>query len=184
MELKEKIAQFKSDIKDVSPVKVLHKHILFADPYVLEPNQYLDLRNEISDKFSIHPTEIFMVGSGKLGFSIAPDKRYRAFGDESDIDIAIVSNTLFLKYWKAAYLNQKNPGNAWETAWDFKKYLFKGWIRPDMFPNCEEANEWWEFFRILTSSGKYGKYHIKAGLYKNWFFFEQYYKSTIENLKE
>ena len=36
-----------------------------------------------------------------MGFSLAPKKQYSAFRDDSDIDIVIVSESLFRKSWDA-----------------------------------------------------------------------------------
>jgi hypothetical protein len=41
-----------------------------------------------------------VVGSAKLGFSIVPDKRYRAFGETSDIDVVLCSSALFDLFWE------------------------------------------------------------------------------------
>ena len=57
--------------------------------------------------FRVHLNEVLIVGSSKLGYSLSPLKLYNKFDskflttnlkkDKSDIDIAVVSNELFLE---------------------------------------------------------------------------------------
>lgn len=185
-QVEELITKFKLDIRNLSPIDIVRKHIISGDCYILTSEKYFDLRSEVAEHFNIHPNEVLVVGSGKLGFSIAPKKRYTPFGNESDIDVAIVSSYLFDQMWQAAYKYSKDMG-AWDTKIIFEGYLFQGWIRPDKFPPSRQFNisaEWWEFFRVLTNRNKYGDYGIKCALYKSWYFLEQYQEICARECKE
>ena len=61
---------------------------------MLSQDKYFDLRSEVAGHFGLHPDEVLIVGSTKLGFRVAPSKQYRLFSDESDIDVVLVSSTL------------------------------------------------------------------------------------------
>lgn len=122
-----------------------------------------------------------MVGSGKLGFSIVNSKRYRPFSDTSDIDVAIISPILFDAIWHNVY-DYSFSGGYWPEEKAFKEYLFRGWIRPDKLPPSHKfalCKDWWDFFRSITSTGRYGPYKISAGLYRNWHFLETYLSVCI-----
>ena len=56
---------------------IVDRHIIFGDCYILDKDSYFDLKEQVADHFEIHPPQVVMVGSGKLGFSIAHPKRYR-----------------------------------------------------------------------------------------------------------
>jgi hypothetical protein len=84
-----RIEAFNDDLAHLTDSLMVQKHITYGDCYVLDQDDYFELKSEVSDRFSVHPSEVIVVGSGKLGFSISPLKRYRRFGDESDIDLAI-----------------------------------------------------------------------------------------------
>ena len=121
-----------------------------------------------------------------MGFSIARGKRYRPFSEQSDIDVAIISNQLFDEIWQQVF-DFWNDGGLWQEDNDFKKYLFRGWIRPDKLPPSERfqiRKDWWEFFRELTSNGSYGPYKISAGLYKSWHYFETYQSICVKECKQ
>lgn len=119
---------------------IVQKHIVHGTPYVFndDEDKYFDLKREIAIRFSEHYTNIHMVGSAKLGFSIAPEKLWQPFTIESDIDIAIVSAKLFETLWVSVH--DFNIGLTSRTKDEDKKYksflsyFFKGWIRPDLFP--------------------------------------------------
>ena len=180
--IEESLNEFKGHLSTLPAVDVVRCHILSGPSLLLDEPGYLSFRCKIADHLAVHPNEVVMVGSGKLGFSIAPTKLYRHFCDESDIDVAIVSSALFERVWKSVY-EYWRQGGYWEGSADFSEYLFRGWLRPDKLPaahRLEYCKDWWEFFRQLTASGEYGAYSIRAGLYRSWFFLEDYHQKNIE----
>lgn len=185
-----KILQFKNDLDSLSSLQVVRKHITYGNTQIISEENYYELKNQVSDYFKIHPSQVMIVGSGKLGFSIIekPKKnklRYREFGDESDLDIAIVSEELFDSIWTEVY-DYFNSKGFWYNKYQFTNYLFEGWIRPDKLPPDDKfklANDWWEFFRMLSNSNEFGPYQIRAGLYKNWSFLENYHLKAVEECK-
>ena len=173
---KKTLSLFKTDLLRLDTLTIVRKHLLFGDTYSLPSDQYFELRREVADGFEIHPSEVIMVGSGKIGFSIVPTKRYRPFSDTSDIDLALLAPILFDEIWDQVY-EFDHQKNFWPQANQFKKYFFRGWIRPDLLPNSKLlplGNRWFDFFRLLTNSRKYGGIKISAALYKNWKFLESY----------
>jgi hypothetical protein len=79
------------------------RFLIFGSCSQLDDERYYVLKAAVAEKFEIHPNEIIVVGSTKLGFSIVPAKRYRAFGETSDIDVAIVSPQLFDRVWHESF---------------------------------------------------------------------------------
>jgi hypothetical protein len=177
---------FKADLRAYSTSELIQKKLIFGDCQMLDKERYFLLRLAIAKQFKVHPNEVLVVGSAKLGFSIAPRKKYRHFGDKSDIDVVIVSNALFSDVWAAVYSFWKDKA-IWDTEADFKKYLFRGWIRPDKLPPSTKftfSKEWWEFFREITTSGDYGPYKISGALYKSWDFLESYQHFAVQYCKD
>jgi hypothetical protein len=182
-----RIGRFKTDLQSMSVQEVVRRHITFGNCYALNDDQHYNLKHRISEHFSIHTTQVVVVGSGKLGFSIVNSKRYRPFHDASDIDVAIVSSAQFDELWKQVYDFRYLSAGVWPKEELFKKYLFRGWIRPDALPptaSFPTALEWWDLFRELTHSGDCGQYKLAAGLYKSWHFLEQYHMSSVRACKE
>jgi hypothetical protein len=187
-----RIDRFKADLPVMKVPNLVHKYVTFGDCYALNPDQHFNLIIAVADYFNIHPSEVLIVGSAKLGFSIAQDKRYCPFGDQSDIDIAIVSTYLFDKIWQQVFNYWEEYENIdsfvyWSRGNDFKGYLFRGWIRPDKLPPTRVfslGRDWFEFFRGLTQTGLYGPYNITAGLYKSWYYLEKYQSIRIKECKQ
>lgn len=186
MNIDDHINSFKEDLSALSSSQIVQKRIIFGECAIIQSNAYYQLREKVGLKFNVHPNEVIVVGSAKLGFSIAPHKRYLPFGDKSDIDVAIVSSILFDNFWKSVYLLWKEKV-LWETETDFKKYLFQGWIRPDKLPNTKSlaiTAEWWDFFRILTTSGDFGPYKIRGAIYKDYDFLQGYQNFAVQYCKD
>lgn len=200
MSMEDRLHALQQGLTSNKPEYFLRKNIIFGDSHWLESTLYYELKQEIANKFNVHPSCVFMVGSGKLGFSLSEknifDKqtnklketkpRFRCFSDESDLDIAIVSPILFNNYWRQVYkYSQRKP--YWPKEIAFKKNMFEGWMRPDQLPpsvgTFQVQKEWFEYFSELTASGKYGDYTIAAGLYNDWEFLENYQLKSINECR-
>lgn len=182
----ERLTAFRNDLPLRQIPELVQRHITFGDCYALTDDKYFALKTEIGRQFNVHTSQIVVVGSAKLGFSIAPHKRYRDFGETSDIDVAIAASDLFDLIWQDVFDFWKR-GEFWEGLHDFRKYVFRGWMRPDKLPPAESfalSKDWWEFFRQLTSSGEFGPYKITGALYKNWHFLESYQEKCIRDCQE
>jgi hypothetical protein len=177
--------KFKSDLNGLTNLQMVQKYITYGDclPYNLE--DFFSLKLEIATNLQIHPSNVFMVGSAKIGFSIKPDNFFRSFNLNSDIDIAIVDNTLFDSVWEAAYAYSESKAD-WPTKDVFIDYLFLGWIRVEKLPRTDsfrETNHIWDYFHKLTRSQKYGPFAIKAAIFKSLYFIENYQSKSIENCR-
>ena len=69
--VEERLDRFKIDLIDLPLIQVVRKHIISGDCFILPHDLYFDLRSEVADHFGLHPNEVFVVGSAKLGFSVA-----------------------------------------------------------------------------------------------------------------
>lgn len=179
-----RIMRFQQDLGTLTDDIVFQKYIVFGDSYILKPELYFELKHDISLELGVHSTQVILVGSAKLGFSIAPNKRYQHFRDESDLDVAVISQDLFDDLWSIAF-DYWNISGDWYRGGNFRDYLFRGWVRPDYLPpTVQYANEWFEYFRRLTASQKFGPFKISAGVYKSWQFLERYQEIAIAQCRQ
>jgi hypothetical protein len=185
-----RIEAFKTILKGNEHEEVIvQKYIAHGTPYIFKDDEdkYFDLKREIAANFSEHYNNIHMVGSAKLGFSIAPSKLWKPFTVESDIDIVIVSTKLFESLWGSlhefniALTNRTKQEDA--TYKSFLNYFFKGWIRPDLFPfESSLQTDWFDFFKSI-SYGKYGPQKVTGALYHSFNFFEKYHTANVAKLR-
>src|SRR5262249_15813759 len=98
-----RVTEFKNDLRNLEAIRVVRKHITTGSSAVLDESKYYELRNEVAGHFGLHPSAVVLIGSGRTGFSLKPNKRYVAFGDSSDLDLAIVSREKFDEYWDLVF---------------------------------------------------------------------------------
>jgi hypothetical protein len=180
------VSRFRAELRDRSPRDMCRLFLIFGSCVQLDDDRYFALKAAVAERFAIHPNEIIVVGSTKLGFSIAPIKRYRAFGEDSDIDVAIVSPQLFDRIWHEV-LRYLDSAASWQTREEFARYFVRGWLRPDKLPSgphFEFTNDWFDFFRVLSNSRQYGDIKISGAIYRDWVFLEQYQESCIVKCRE
>ena len=181
--VQERISKFQSDLLELETGQLVQRHITTGPSFLLDDDRYHLLRARVAAEFALHPNEILMVGSAKLGFSIVRKQRYRPFGEESDIDLAVVSSQLFDEFARATFdYWERSP--YWPKYEIYVKYMFRGWIRPDLLPSVlAQGKRWWEFFRGLTAEGTFGSFQIHAGLYKSWHYLDSYHSICIDECK-
>ena len=132
-------------------------------PYAFRgcPALYDALRAWLGQKLSVCPKEITLIGSGRIGFSLAASGDYgRPFSGQSDLDLSVVSVQLFEEFrtcflqWKDDYKNQivTPPNPTARQYWDANlssvpANLAKGFIDTYKIPNrnryrvAQSANE-------------------------------------------
>ncbi len=152
--------RFKAKLADktLSDKEIVQKYITDGEPFIFkddkEPGKYFKLKNLIGRQFKLNPHEVIMIGSAKLGFSIAPHQLWKPFDEDSDIDMVILSATIFDRFWKELYeFNINLAARTEEEDGNYRKFLdyfFKGWIRPDLLPFNYTKRKWW--FDFLSRS--------------------------------
>lgn len=158
------------------------KYILHAPSVQITGEQEFNLKNVVANQYGLEVlTDIHVVGSAKLGFSIAPKKRFRPFGDESDIDLAIVSRELYVKMWHEVH-DYISSYSGWDKRKRFTEHLSNGWIRPDLLPS-HAADDWFDFFRGLHNDRTGGPFKPSAGLYYDLRFLEKYQIRSVRDCR-
>jgi len=68
-------------------------------PYVFSdiPLLFEKIRDFIGNEIGVHPSDIKLVGSARTGYSLDPSKNGKAFSNNSDLDLAVVSHHYFLE---------------------------------------------------------------------------------------
>lgn len=68
-------------------------------PYAFKDNPllYEEIRAFIANGVKVHPKEVTLVGSARIGYSLKPQVWGRTFTEASDLDFAIISNDLYIR---------------------------------------------------------------------------------------
>lgn len=191
------LADFEAQLEATSTEPELEdfcrQNILHGNPFVFLNREadYYKFKKRICSKYEINHTEVFIVGSAKLGFS--PLKN-TIFSLDSDIDVAIVApglwETVFelglaLEY-KIRASQVSFHRDQWEKYHSYLRYGAIGWVRPDLIPHKGPMRnfkqEWFDFFTSLSNdNSEVGNYKVSAGLFKSQSHLEKY---SIDSLKK
>lgn len=177
--------EFKSDVLLLEAEAVVRRHITYGSAFALSDELHFDLKSDVSREFGIHPSEVVVVGSAKLGFSLKPRDLFRQFWEQSDIDVAIVSPILFDELWEEVFEYERR-GGSWSEQVSFKEYLFKGWIRPDKLPqgvNFPRGRAIWDYFIAVTRSRRFGPYRLRGAVFRSWRFLEAYQALAVTSCR-
>lgn len=101
-------------------------------PYGLEkPYIYQEIRVKIANKLSLHPKDINLIGSARIGFSYI--KEYKDFDpNTSDLDLFLVSQNYFEKIKAEA---KEYTETLPENKKDVERQINKGFINSWYIPN-------------------------------------------------
>lgn len=180
---------------DSEYLRIVRKYLIHGIPYVFKdrPNQYYDFREQIASHWHVGFQEVLILGSAKLGYSYHKNS---VFSDESDIDVAIVNQSLFESFYLEIRNFQYRIESGLETLTYHEKteynrflsYMIKGWMRPDILPvkitGELSKDEWFNYFRSISYSNNLaGNYKVSAGLFKSFGYMEYYYTNSIKKLK-
>jgi hypothetical protein len=176
-------------------VDFCRRHNLHGTPTVFRGNEdaYYEFRKRIAENFDINFHEVFITGSAKLGFS--PHKR-KAFDYDSDIDVAIISSSLYERIMLSIHdfqmeLRENRKAVSEEEIKRYHRFLEYGaigWMRPDLLPTSFRVSalkqEWFDFFDSLSyGKSEVGNYKVAAGAFKSYLHLERYTLSGLRSLR-
>ena len=198
------IEEIKKDLVQLSAEQFYTKYIVRSDNWYFENvlakplSEHQKLTDEykliVSKGLDISINSITMVGSGKVGYSFSPtEKKLSPFNDDekvrklSDLDIAIVSDKLFSKFWNLFRIGYKGCLDYIYKVNVFRG-IYRGYINESAIELVDECRKEWN---ILISDVKkrlyeelYIKHEIHFRLYRNWEDFEEYNLQSIKKIKE
>jgi len=184
--------EFEKIIQEKTIAEFVQEYLFDGVPYCFkdDPSKFNLFRLAICNRFNIHPQNLTIVGSAKIGFSLSPEKYGSPFSDASDIDVVLVSEELFQDLWLRLIEFKKT------TVYRLSKYhrdrfrelqviLFYGSIRLDMISNdFAFTREWWEFFNTLSTDKRFGPRQIRAMIFKSWRHVSFYYENGVRKVTE
>lgn len=119
--------------------------------FVSSATIYEDLRGWLASQLGVHPKEVTLIGSARIGYSLAPPPDFgRRFSEISDLDLSIVSGDLFRRVSETFNVFSVDyasgavvPRSAYERKlWDGnvafgQRNIPQGFFDPNKVPNFE-----------------------------------------------
>ena len=165
--------------QDVHYFKSISKnHLLFYD----------DFKRFMANKLNVHFNNIAIIGSAKTAFSLSPSKNFKEFDSEnSDLDIVIVSDEYFKKFWKTYTIISRD--NHIPTYQSLTSNIFRNFIsvkEKDKHYNNDVLINWQKkindfktnlqlTYKIFTP--------INYRIYSSWEAVEEYHLKGLSDLK-
>ena len=195
------IETFKNELLSLNIKYNYHKYLLGNSVWYFE--KYLNLSNPseeydsfksyIAGKFDLPFNNVAIVGSAKLGFSIAPDNNLSMFRVEdssekkaSDIDLVLVSSSYFNIFWEE-YLNKYLSNNYSKEFYYARKCIFKKFITFRGFDNSDKTYVEWMKKTINYQKELQEKFHIKHKvnylIFESWEAAEKYYCNNLKQIQ-
>lgn len=173
-----------------SDIVIARKLFLSYSTEVFKDNEDEEfyIKNRISTHLNIPFSTVEIVGSSKTGLSLIHCKKFEP--KISDLDIAIISLPLFIKFSESAHELAKGYSDLTvfplyknhNTATQFKAGISNnGFINPFFMPDCKLKNDWLDFFNKLSNDYFHLFKSINAGIYASEYFFESKQAKCIEN---
>lgn len=178
------------EIKEIYQEYLLSNRVWYFETFQQVESHFVkydEFKRFISSSLEIHPTNISIVGSGKIGFSTSPNKMFKHFNSESDLDIVLVDSNKFNYYWNE-YLNHYK-----ERLWIFNyeevsSSVFRKFISFNGFHKGKVTyNEWTKktdaLNKVLQTQFDI-EHNVNYRIFESWDAVETYYISNLNKIKE
>lgn len=161
-------------------------------PAVFEqcPGVYEHLRGWLGNRLRVHPKEITLVGSCRLGYSLAGPTRFgRPFGKGSDLDLCLISPDVFHQVVQAferfaddyrmnrVRARSEKEDGFWKSNIEFgARNIPRGFFDANKIPNLEPYPEarkisqtmWLIKEKLAVTEGAPSVRHASIRIYRDW----------------
>ena len=173
---------------------VLGEHLFAGLPFSFagQPEVHRQMIGEISRGLRVPREDICVVGSARLGFSLSPYKFGEPFNRYSDLDIIVVSSSLFDPSWLDILTNRRVPWSMLRsrTRQHLKEhrenhYIYNGWIIPHFVAETLAVGEQWvTTFADLSQIPFLSSRHISGRLYRTWEHARLYHRWSLTRVRD
>lgn len=190
----------RKDLILLSPEEFYVKHILkshnwyFSEYLKIPKDQLIDkmdaFKEIISKKFGISFHNVQIVGSAKVGYSLSPSKLFVPFQpDQSDIDIAIVSEKLYSHFWESFRKLQGRFAVYNTNHYIYiAKSIYRGFINEKDLKCFPEIKKDWisksSPANLILQDKMNFEQEITYRIYRSWDDLEEYQLSSITTARK
>ncbi len=197
------VSEFKAALLARPLGEIIDTYVFSGQPFVFrdQPAALATLRQHLSKNLALKESNVIIVGSAQVGFSLSPDTFFRPFSEDSDIDVLVVDERIFDKIWSTT-LQWHYPRRSWldESDWDWakrrQKDLYWGWFEPDRIrfdglslhempkPVRDLSTSWFNAFRSLSRFREFSRRDVSGRLYRTWEHARLYHESGLLKIRE
>lgn len=171
---------------------IINAYLFTASPHLFEGDEasYRSLKQVITESTGVEPSNVEVVGSAKIGYSLSPHKFPSPFHAKSDVDLIIVSSDLFDQAWldilhAATESRNRYSPRLLEYLDDHRSrhFIFDGWVWPDEITRCLGIGpKWFETLKRLGPACGREERDFHTRLYKSWDHARAYHRKGLRSL--
>lgn len=185
------VEDFKSELMASPSSFICSKWIFDRIPHIFNEDRitFIKWKEELAAKIGIDSKSMVLTGSASCGFSLNPYKNYRLYNEESDVDVAIISELYFDIAWKELRnLGTKRfdltPKQKASLKDHVDRLIYWGTIATDKLLELFPFGKQWalhllELARLQPINNKV----INIRLYKDFDSLRDYHINNLEKLK-
>ena len=156
------------------------------------PEVHNQMIRTISQGLNVSQNDICVIGSARIGFSLSPEKYGQPFSEFSDIDICIVSQSLFDPSWLDVLGRYRTKGLSLNrrTRWHLQEhreghYVYNGWMYPESIVQVLEIGQrWLRTFNGLSHIADFASRTVAGRLYRTWDHARYYHRWSLGKVKQ
>lgn len=181
-------AELRAELTATSPENVV-RMILERPTIAVFPTApaYAQFRQRVAAYFAAD--EIFVMGSGNLGYSLNPFKRGLLFRRDSDVDTVLISETLFAYYWNELRIYHR--ANYYRLDSETQRALlrsgqdvYSGFVSPKFIPErIYPLRRDFDLTMDRLSDDLVGYREVRAYIFRNRTEVYDYYKRGLLRFK-
>jgi len=149
------------------------------------PSQFDDMKSRIWDGLGVRGDDVTLVGSGRFGFSLDPTRWGAPFSADSDLDIVIVSDSLYHRAWADLGRNWNRaqligPQAVKSVQWHRRDLVFFGRMVPDELLGIVSVGpRWFDVFAGMGAVPLLARREVRAQLWHCWDHARMYYRRSL-----
>ena len=173
---------------------LIDTHLFKGQPFysLNKPDVHQQMIRAISKGLHVPAKDICVVGSARIGFSLSPEKFGSPFNQFSDIDIVVVSSSLFDPSWLDILqspwkMSHTLSPQTKQSLRDHRKfhYVYNGWIYPGSVIQAIKIGEiWMRTFNGLARIQELAGRSIGGRLYRTWEHARLYHRWSLQQVKD
>ena len=150
---------------------------------------YAAWRRGLAKGLNVDASAVLITGSAAFGVSLNPNKNYRFFNAESDIDVAVVSDYHFTEGWRTLRsigpaMHRMPPKVKQSIVDHVQRYIYWGTIATDKILHLLPFGKQWaktleEMAKIEPTLGR----SVKIRVYRDLDSLRAYHVNNLTNLK-
>lgn len=125
-------------LKHDSSSRFLEEYVFDRIPHVFANDRSLFVawKRALAEAIDVDAACVTIVGGAAVGYSLNPVRNFKAFDEQSDVDVAIVSHyhfTVALRYLRTSSERRLRVDQRTRIAWDehVRRYIYWGTVATD-----------------------------------------------------